>query len=67
MSLPAIMKHLKILEEAQLISVEKNGRVKKCHFQPENLTPVTDWVSRYQKHWQDQLQGLEKYLKDMDQ
>lgn len=64
-TLQAIMKHLVVLEDAGLISVEKTGRVKKCHFVPENLTPATEWVTYYQKHWQNQLHGLEKYLQEL--
>ncbi len=64
-TLQAIMKHLVVLEDAGLISVEKTGRVKKCHFVPESLTPATEWVTYYQKHWQNQLHGLEKYLQEL--
>lgn len=65
-TLQAIMKHLVVLEDAGLISVEKTGRVKKCHFEPEKLTDATEWVIRYQKHWENQLEGLEKYFKDLE-
>jgi DNA-binding transcriptional ArsR family regulator len=66
MSLQAIMKHLGILAEAGLISVEKTGRVKKCHFEPEHLAPASSWVNHYQKYWEGQLRSLEGYLETVE-
>ena len=67
MSLQAVMKHLGILAEAGLISMEKTGRVKRCHFVPETLASASSWVNYYEKYWHSQLQGLERYLKDLDE
>lgn len=60
------MKHLKVLGDAGLISEEKSGRVRRCHFEAATLEPVTDWVTYYRTYWQNQLGGLEKYLTEME-
>lgn len=66
MSLQAVMKHLGILADAGLISVEKTGRVKKCHFEPEHLAPASSWVNHYQKYWEGQLKALEGYFETVE-
>jgi DNA-binding transcriptional ArsR family regulator len=67
MSLQAVMKHLAILASAGLVSVEKTGRVKRCHFVPETLEPASQWVNRYERYWRGQLSALEGYLKDFEE
>lgn len=62
MSLPAIMKHLQILSNAGLVSLEKTGRVRRCHFEPEALRTTKEWVDYYREFWRQNLQGLEAYL-----
>ena len=61
-SLPAVSKHLKVLEGAGLIIREKEGQVRRCHLKTESLKEVADWIGHYQKFWEGQLDNLERYL-----
>lgn len=62
MSLPAISKHLKILERAGLIRKEKEGRIFRCDLQPEALTPAGDMIDYYQRFWESRFDALADYL-----
>jgi DNA-binding transcriptional ArsR family regulator len=64
MSMVAILKHLKILKEAKLISEEKAGRVKSCRIEPERLKMATQVLEKYLNFWNHQLDNLEKFLND---
>lgn len=55
-------KHLQILERANLLSRRREGRVHRLHMEPEPLKEVMDWVSRYQRFWEQRLDALESYL-----
>lgn len=61
-SLPAVSKHLKVLEGAGLIIREKEGQVRRCHLTAEPLKEVADWISHYHRFWEEQLDNLERYL-----
>ncbi|QVQ27426.1 ArsR/SmtB family transcription factor [Achromobacter deleyi] len=62
MSLPAFMKHLRVLEDAGLIARAKDGRVVSCTLSPEPMRAASDWLSRYEKFWNGQLDSLARYL-----
>jgi DNA-binding transcriptional ArsR family regulator len=62
MSLPAVMKHLRVLQRAGLVSQEKTGRVRRCRLAGESLRQAADWVARYRVFWETQLNSLERYL-----
>lgn len=62
MSLPAVSKHLRVMEKAGLIGREINGRVHRFHITPEPLHAAHDWIQRYEKFWSEQLVSLEQYL-----
>lgn len=55
-------KHIHILERAGLLSRHKDGRVHRLHMEHEPLQEIMEWVSRYQKFWNDRLDVLENYL-----
>ena len=63
MSLPAVMKHLHVLERAGLVSQEKEGRVRRCRLAGESLRQAADWLARYRVFWESQLESLDRYLK----
>ena len=63
MSLPAVMKHLRVLEQAGLVSQEKTGRVRRCRLAGESLRQAADWLARYRVFWEAQLDSLDRYLK----
>ena len=62
LSLPAVMQHLKILEEARLVRTEKAGRVRICHIVPDSLGMVESWVKARQASMQRNFDQLEKFL-----
>ena len=61
-SLPAISKHLRVLERAGLLSQEKDGRVRRCRLDAGPMKDASDWISRYQRFWEQQLDSLAGYL-----
>ena len=63
MSLPAVMKHLNVLENAGLVVQRKMGRVRRCSLTFKPLKEASDWLSQYRVFWEAQFDSLEKYLK----
>ncbi len=61
-SLPAISRHLKVLERAHLIAREKDAQWRRCRLTPQALQDVSDWVSQYERFWERQFDALEEYL-----
>ncbi|MCG8353396.1 MAG: metalloregulator ArsR/SmtB family transcription factor [Chloroflexales bacterium] len=64
MSLPAVSKHLRVLESAGLIVREKRGRVYHCRLQPMSMQQAATWLDRYRQFWEGQFDALDKYLKE---
>jgi DNA-binding transcriptional ArsR family regulator len=62
MSGPAISKHLKVLENAGLISRGREAQWRPCRIEPQALKGVDDWLERYRQFWEDRLDRLEDYL-----
>ncbi|GEM_PF-319439 len=62
MSLPAFMKHLRVLEDAGLIARAKDGRVVSCTLSAKPLGDAANWLARYEKFWTGQLDSLARYL-----
>lgn len=61
-SLPAISRHLKVLEGAGLIHREKAAQWRHCHLAAGPLRDAADWVERYRAFWEDQLDSLTDFL-----
>lgn len=61
-SRPAISKHLKILNECGIVSIDKQGRERFCKINSENLIPAFLWIEQYRGLWEDQLDSFEDYL-----
>jgi DNA-binding transcriptional ArsR family regulator len=61
-SLMAVSKHLKVLDEAGLIRREKDGRVHRCSFEPEAMDVARDWIEIHRTFWTQQLDSLAAYL-----
>ncbi|WP_240486165.1 ArsR/SmtB family transcription factor [Aquimarina atlantica] len=61
-SRPAISKHLKILKECGIITINKQGRERLCQIQPKNLIPAFLWIEQYRNLWEDRLDSFENYL-----
>ena len=62
MSLPAVSKHLRVLERAGLLIQEKDGRIRRCHFEPEPLRDAASWIDHYGRFWEGQFDALAEYL-----
>lgn len=62
-SLPAVSKHLRVLEKAQLITRHVEGRVHRFNVNPAPLQSANSWIEHYQQFWQQQLDSLGEYLK----
>jgi DNA-binding transcriptional ArsR family regulator len=65
MSLPAVSKHLAVLEQAGLISREKQGRSWHCKALPESLTEAVDWIDATREFWRAQLDSMAQYLEQL--
>ena len=63
-SLAAVSKHLQVLEDAGLIVVEKDGRVRRCHLDAAPLSDAFGWLTRYRIFWEDRLDALAAHLED---
>ena len=63
MTLPAISKHLRVLETAGLISRARDGRVHHLSLRPAPLKDAAQWLSFYQQFWDEQFDSLAEYLK----
>ncbi len=65
MSLPAVSKHLKVLERAKLISRSRNAQWRPCKFEPEPLRKLDGWLDEYRELWESRLDRLEDYLREI--
>lgn len=63
MSLPAISKHLRILEDAHVVKVVRDGRTHRCSLAPNALTKAAKWLRFYTRMWEGQLDSLSEYLR----
>ncbi len=64
MSLPAVSKHLKVLERADLVLYEKSGREKIYSANPRALLEIQKYIEFYTKFWNKHLDNVEEYLKN---
>jgi DNA-binding transcriptional ArsR family regulator len=62
MSLTGLKKHVRILEEADLVTTEKVGRTRECRLGREQLEDAAQWIEMYQSRWDRRLNRLEAYL-----
>ena len=63
MSLPAITKHLKVLEKAGLITKSREAQWRPCKLNADALKDAADWMEQYRAFWEESLDRLEAYLK----
>jgi DNA-binding transcriptional ArsR family regulator len=62
MSLPAVMLHLKVLEESGLVKTSKSGRVRTCRIEPRLLSRAECWIAERRQMWERNLDRLGAYL-----
>jgi DNA-binding transcriptional ArsR family regulator len=65
MSMPAISKHLKVLERAGLIARGREAQWRPCRLEAGPLKEVSDWIEHYRLFWEQSLDRLEAYLREM--
>ena len=65
MSLPAVSKHLKVLERAGLIARSREAQWRPCRIEPRALKDVDDWLARYRRFWDESFDRLDVYLREL--
>jgi DNA-binding transcriptional ArsR family regulator len=65
MSLPAVSKHLKVLERAGLILRGREAQWRPCRIEPRALKEVDDWLERYRRFWEQSFDRLDDYLREL--
>jgi DNA-binding transcriptional ArsR family regulator len=63
MSLPAVTKHLQVLEKAGLVVKSRDAQRRPCELKPEGLKDVAEWMEQYRAFWEESFDRLEEYLK----
>ena len=64
MSLPAITKHLKVLQRAGLITQGREAQWRPCRLQAKPMREAAEWMEPYRRHWEQRLDRLEDYLRE---
>jgi len=65
MSLPAVSKHLKVLERAGLIARDRDAQWRPSRLKADRLKEVAEWVERYRRFWEESFDRLDDYLDDL--
>jgi hypothetical protein len=67
LTLPAVSKHLKVLEKAGLISKGREAQWRPCRLETKNLKEVADWIEHYRKLWEERFERLDSVLRQLQQ
>ncbi len=67
MSLPAVTKHLKVLERAGLISKGREAQWRPCKLEAQPLYDASNWIEQYRQHWEQRLDRLQEYLREVQE
>lgn len=67
MSLPAVTKHLKVLEKAGLITKTREAQWRPCKLNGDGLKTAADWMEQYRAFWEESFDRLDEYLKTVTQ
>ena len=62
MTLPGVLKHVRVLERAQLVTTQRNGRTRECRLGPKHLDDASQWIAVYQRRWERRLDRLEGFV-----
>ena len=65
MSLPAVSKHLKVLERAGLITRGREAQWRPCRIEPDALKGVDEWLETYRRFWEERFDRLDEYLRKL--
>jgi DNA-binding transcriptional ArsR family regulator len=63
-TMPAVMKHLAVLERSGIVLTEKRGRVRYCRLEPKQLEVAEEWLRQRSQLWSNRLASLDKYLQE---
>lgn len=64
-SMPAVTKHLKVLERAGLITRSRDAQWRPCHLEAKPLHEAADWIDQYRQFWEGSFDRLDNYLKKL--
>lgn len=67
MTLPAISKHLKVLQKAGLITRGRDAQFRPCKLKAEPLKEASDWIDRYRQFWEESFDRLDEYLRELQE
>jgi DNA-binding transcriptional ArsR family regulator len=67
MSQPQVSKHLRVLSEVGLVRCRADGRRRLYRLEPERLRPMHEWLAKYEQAWNDRLDRMDDYLKELQQ
>ncbi len=67
MSQPQVSKHLRVLSEVGLVRCRAEGRRRLYRLEPARLRPLYEWLAKYEQAWNDRLDRVEGYLKELQQ
>jgi len=64
-SLPAITKHLKVLERSGLIARSRDAQWRPCRLEAKPMKEAVDWLEHYRRHWEESFDRLDEYLREL--
>jgi DNA-binding transcriptional ArsR family regulator len=67
LSQPQVSKHLRVLSEVGLVKCRAQGRHRLYRLEPARLQPMHDWLAKYEQAWNDRMDRLDNYLKELQQ
>jgi DNA-binding transcriptional ArsR family regulator len=65
MSQPQVSKHLRVLSEVGLVRCRAEGRQRLYRLEPDRLRPLRDWLAKYERAWNDRMDRVDDYLKEL--
>jgi DNA-binding transcriptional ArsR family regulator len=65
MSMPAVSKHLRVLERAGLVTQRRDAQWRRCRIEAHPLKEVSDWTERYRQVWEERLDRLDVYVQQL--
>jgi DNA-binding transcriptional ArsR family regulator len=67
MTLPAVTKHIKVLQRAGLITQGRRAQWRPCRLEAKPMREVADWIEQYRKFWEESFDRLDEYLKEIQE
>jgi DNA-binding transcriptional ArsR family regulator len=65
MALPSFLKHIRVLEESEIVISRKRGRVRMCELRPDALTAAQAWLERERQVWETRLDQLDAFIETL--